>query len=296
MAGAGVGGWKALLALQRAAGEARTRSSASSTPWPGSSTSARADLAASNEQVQLLDDRSRAEEGDHRQARNGDGPAQAAAPHRPAARGRPDGRTPRRARSTSTVEFFEVNDEGDPIGNDRRQKFEIVGDRVYVECLVAKFDDKYVEENDLDRNTAICLFQRIFGEHQEPKDGFAIDQIGSSPDVVRPRTARRRSSRSASGTTSGSIANNPAKAAELGIRAAHADAPSIRVQQGRDLRAGAADDRRVHAAAAEREPAATTADDRWRAANDVVAPSTRRASLRRSRAGRDCSDRRRRRA
>ena len=56
---------------------------------------------------------------------------------------------------------------------------------MYVECLVAKFDDKYVEQNALDRNTAICLFQRIFGEHQEPKDGFAIDQIGSSPGVVR---------------------------------------------------------------------------------------------------------------
>ena len=80
----------------------------------------------------------------------------------------------------TTLEFFEVNSEGAPIDEQRRQ-FEIEGDRVYVECLVAKFEDKYVEQADLDRATAICLFQRIFGEYQQPQDGFRIDEIGSSP-------------------------------------------------------------------------------------------------------------------
>jgi hypothetical protein len=131
---------------------------------------------------------------------------------------------------TTTVEFYEVDDAGKPI-DDRRQQFEIEGDRVYVECLVAKFDDRFVEENDLDRHTAVCLFQRIFGEHQEPKDGFAIDQCGLS----HTSTAR-------SGEVSDlekkiwadfwAIANDPAKARELGIRAAHADAPSIKAEPG----------------------------------------------------------------
>jgi hypothetical protein len=133
-------------------------------------------------------------------------------------------------RVTTTVEFYEVNDEGAPIGA-RRQKFEIEGDRVYVECLVAKFDDKYVEENDLDRHTAVCLFQRIFGEHQEPKDGFAIDQVGSSPTSYA-RGGDMSEFEKRIWDDFWTIANDPKKAAELGIRAAHADAPSIKVRPG----------------------------------------------------------------
>jgi hypothetical protein len=131
---------------------------------------------------------------------------------------------------TTTVEFYEVNDEGAPVG-DRRQKFEIKGDRVYIECLVAKFDDKYVEENDLDRHTAVCLFQRIFGEHQEPKDGFAIDQVGTSPTSYE-RGGEMSEFEKKIWEDFWTIANDPAKARELGIRAAHADAPSIKVRPG----------------------------------------------------------------
>ena len=57
----------------------------------------------------------------------------------------------------TTVEFYEVNADGAPI-DERRKKFEIEGEHIYVECLVAKFDDQYVEKADLDRSTAICLF------------------------------------------------------------------------------------------------------------------------------------------
>jgi hypothetical protein len=133
-------------------------------------------------------------------------------------------------RVTTTIEFYEVNEEGAPI-DDRRQKFEIDGDRVYIECLVAKFDDKYVEENDLDRRTAVCLFQRIFGEHQEPEEGFAIDQVGSAPTSYA-RGGEISEFEQRIWRDFWTIANDPAQAAELGIRAAHADAPSIYVRKG----------------------------------------------------------------
>ena len=132
-------------------------------------------------------------------------------------------------RITSTVEFYEVDDAGNPASK-KRQRFEIVGDRVYVECLVVKFDDKYIEQNVLDRNTAICLFQRIFGEHQEPKDGYPIDQIGTSP-ASYARYGETSEFERRIWTDFWKIANNPARAAQLGIRAAHADAPSIRVRK-----------------------------------------------------------------
>jgi hypothetical protein len=130
----------------------------------------------------------------------------------------------------STIEFYEVDDDGQPASG-KRQKFEIVGDRVYVECLVVKFDDKYVEQNVLDRNTAICLFQRIFGEHQEPKDGFPIDQVGTSP-ASYARYGETSEFEKRIWADFWNISDNPARAAELGIRAAHPDAPSIRVRKG----------------------------------------------------------------
>lgn len=130
----------------------------------------------------------------------------------------------------STIEFYEVGDDGAPISDERRT-FKIAGDRVYVECLVAKFEDKYVEQADLDRSTAVCLFQRIFGEYQEPQEGYPLDNIGGSPTAAaqgKPVSEFEQRIWSDFWT----LANNREKAAELGIRAAHADAPSIRVENG----------------------------------------------------------------
>jgi hypothetical protein len=137
---------------------------------------------------------------------------------------------PETGRPRTEVEFFEVNEEGAPI-DERRQKFIIDGDRIYVECLLAKFDDKYIEANDLDRRTAICLFQRIFGEFQEPQDGFEIDQVGSAPTSYA-RGGEMSEFEKRIWKDFWTFANDPEEAAKLGIRAVHADAPSLRVKKG----------------------------------------------------------------
>lgn len=134
-------------------------------------------------------------------------------------------------RVETTVEFYEVNAEGAPIGAEPRT-FTIDGDRVYIECLVAKFDDRYVEQNDLDRGTAICLFQRIFGEYQEPTTGFELDESGTSPTSYA-RGGEMSEFEKRIWRDFWQLANDPQAAAELGIRAAHADAPSIRVEPDR---------------------------------------------------------------
>lgn len=139
-------------------------------------------------------------------------------------------KNPDSERVTTTIEFYEVNDDGAPI-SDRRKQFEIEGDRVYVECLVAKFEDKYVEAADLDRSTAICLFQRVFGEYQEPQEGFQLDEIGSSPTSYA-RGGKTSEFEQRIWEDFWEIASDPEKAAEIGIRAAHADAPSTRVRKG----------------------------------------------------------------
>jgi len=130
----------------------------------------------------------------------------------------------------TTVEFYEVNDEGAPLSSKRRT-YKIEGDRIYVECLVAKFEDQYVERSDLDRATAICLFQRIFGEFQQPQEGFELDEVGSRPTSYA-RGGKVSEFEQQIWNDFWNIANDPHKAAEIGIRAAHADAPSTQVRKG----------------------------------------------------------------
>jgi len=131
----------------------------------------------------------------------------------------------------TTVDFFEVNDEGAPI-DDRRRRFKVAGDQIYVECLVAKFEDKYIEHSDLERSTAICLFQRIFGEYQQPQEGFELDKIGSRPTSYA-RGGQMSDFEKQIWADFWNIANDPQQATKLGIRAAHADAPSTRVRKGK---------------------------------------------------------------
>jgi hypothetical protein len=130
----------------------------------------------------------------------------------------------------SRVSFVETNDEGHGIGAPR--EFEIAGDMVYVDYLVAKFDDEYVEQADLDRGTAICLFQRIFGENQEPSEGFELDRVGSRPTAYA-RGGSISEFEQQIWDDFWTIANDPERAKQIGIRAAHGNAASIRVKPGK---------------------------------------------------------------
>lgn len=130
----------------------------------------------------------------------------------------------------TTIEFYEVNEEGAPI-DEQRRRFEIEGDRIYIECLVAKFEDRYIEQADLERSTAICLFQRIFGENQEPKQGYQLDEVGSSPTSYA-RGGKISEFEQKIWDDFWNIASDRKKAAAIGIRAAHAIAPSTQVRKG----------------------------------------------------------------
>src|SRR5262245_8958284 len=77
---------------------------------------------------------------------------------------------------SSLIEFVELNDEGHPI--DTPRQFTIRGDVVYIDGWVVKFEDKYVEQADLERGTSLLLFKRIFGSGQKPDDGYPLDEFG----------------------------------------------------------------------------------------------------------------------
>ena len=156
--------------------------------------------------------------------------AEAASPVEPGADA--DAATPAEqptANVITKIEFVEVNGNGDPIGEPRQ--FDIKGDMVYIDYLRVTFDDKYIEESDLDRSTAIALFQRIFGEHQEAAEGFTLDEVGSRPTAYGRGTEMSEFEKKIWGDF-WLIANEPERAAQLGINAAHSNAVGMRVRPG----------------------------------------------------------------
>ncbi len=134
---------------------------------------------------------------------------------------------------SSLIEFVELNDEGHPI--DTPRQFRIRGDIVYVDGWVVKFEDKYVEQADLERGTSLLLFKRIFGSGQKPDDGYPLDEIGSAPKAYarggKPSDFERKI-----WDDFWNIANDSEKAKQLGIRAAHGGAPFMKVEKGKSYR------------------------------------------------------------
>lgn len=228
MAGAGVGGWKAYSLYNEPQQKLEAKQRELDT-IVGQLASARTDLAASSEKVQLLTTEVELKKAVISKLETAMGFLKLR--HRIARLDVVDQTTDEATGEIkSTVAFTEVDEDGKPISK-TPQKFEIAGDRVYIECRVVKFDDKYVEQNTIDRNTAICLFDRIFGEHQEPREGYPIDSASSSP-ASYARYSEPSDFEKKIWADFLTLANDPAKAKELGIRAAHWDAPSIQVRKG----------------------------------------------------------------
>lgn len=134
---------------------------------------------------------------------------------------------------STLVEFVELNDEGHPI--DMPKQFRIRGDIVYIDGWVVKFEDKYIEQADLERGTSLLLFKRIFGSGQKPDDGYPLDEVGSAPRAYA-RGGKMSEFEKKIWDDFWAIANDPERARQLGIRAAHGGAPFMKVEKGRSYR------------------------------------------------------------
>jgi hypothetical protein len=140
---------------------------------------------------------------------------------------------PATGKVVSVIQFQELNEQNQPVGEPRQ--FSVQGDMVYVDSWVVKFEDKYIEKAEIDRASSLVLFRRIFGEYQEPKDGFALDTSGSRPEVYS-RGGKMSDLEKKIWEDFWTVASDEARQTELGIRAAHGDAPSIRVKKGKVYR------------------------------------------------------------
>ncbi len=130
----------------------------------------------------------------------------------------------------SQLEFVELSPQGEHLS--KPKQMELLGDLIYIDNWIIKFDDRYVEKGDIERGTSLCLFRRVFSEDTLPAEGITLDEVG-----MRPQAYSRGGVMSEFETKLWGdfweFANDPKKAAEMGIRAANGEAVSIKVREGK---------------------------------------------------------------
>ena len=130
----------------------------------------------------------------------------------------------------SQLEFVELSPQGEPLS--KPKQVELLGDLIYVDNWIIKFDDRYVEKGDIERGTSLCLFRRVFSEDTLPSEGITLDEVGMRPQAYSRGGAMSEFEKKLWGDF-WEFANDPKKAAEMGIRAANGEAVSIKVREGK---------------------------------------------------------------
>ena len=81
----------------------------------------------------------------------------------------------------TTFSFTELDPSEEPYG--QKRVFTIEGCCLYIDSMVIKFEDKYIEKGDDFKGKALCLIRRLFSEKIRPDDGFSIDPEGQTPEA-----------------------------------------------------------------------------------------------------------------
>lgn len=133
-------------------------------------------------------------------------------------------------RVTTTVLFTEYDRDGQPLGPG--QEIVLEGKQIYLETFVIKFDDDYVEAGEFLRGTSLCLFRRMFSEAVAPQDGAELDESGSQPFAYNGGDGEDELFHAELWQHFWDYANDPDAAAAKGVRAIHAEAPSVEAREG----------------------------------------------------------------
>jgi hypothetical protein len=106
---------------------------------------------------------------------------------------------------------------------------EAVGDLVYFEALVVKFEPHLVGEGDPARGTSLALFRRIFGECQAPESVPDLDRTARPPipDSHQPSPLHDQLWR-----RFWEMVDDPQVAATYGVRVAQCEAPAVPLRAG----------------------------------------------------------------
>jgi hypothetical protein len=131
------------------------------------------------------------------------------------------------------VDYWEVSQSGDvAVGNVR--PFRLKGDKLYVDCWVVQFEDKYVENADALRNASLCVMKSIWGDLDGPNQGHSLDEeaSGEIPVVYQSEHGVNEFEKKI-WTDFWGVSNDPVKQKEMGIRASHGQVNYMKVEQGK---------------------------------------------------------------
>ena len=131
-------------------------------------------------------------------------------------------------RTLTTIEFIELDRQGHPLPS---RRFVLEDEVIFFDGLVIKFDHEHVATGDALRGRNLVLFRRIFGEHQQPAEGYWIDPKGDVPNIYRvnpePGTLERKL-----WSRFWDYATNPDLAAKQGVRVAQGEAVYAPMRRG----------------------------------------------------------------
>jgi len=121
----------------------------------------------------------------------------------------------------NTLRFTEVDADGNPLGPSR--DIQLAGDEVYLDMLVIKFEDNYVEKGDPLKGHSLVLMRRLFTNRIKPDDGYALDKPGMAPESYAAEKAQTPFEKEL-WTKFWEMANDQKLAEKMGVKAVHGQA------------------------------------------------------------------------
>ena len=126
------------------------------------------------------------------------------------------------------VTFTEVDRDGRTIGSER--EYTLLGHTFFIDCWVAQFDDKYIEQADPLRSASIFTFKRIYGDENKPAEGYSLEDFSKPAGIYAESEASEFAKKI--WADFGNVCNDLNKQAELGIRAVNGQANYLPPEEG----------------------------------------------------------------
>lgn len=131
------------------------------------------------------------------------------------------------------VRFTEIDSEGNPVGMSR--DFTLSGEKLYIDCWIVSFEDKYVEEADPLRSASLCVFKSIYGEIDGPVAAKSLDedsvQYGRPPGIYNDNL--KNEFEEGIWSDFWRVCNDAEMQEQLGIRASYGQANYVLAEAGR---------------------------------------------------------------
>jgi hypothetical protein len=109
---------------------------------------------------------------------------------------------------------------------------EVVGERVYVEAAVIKFDYDAVGSGDPAKKESLAMFHRLFGDRQRPVDGFDLRRREPPVDTSKAAQESSAALQRRLWQRFQELVDDPTLAARYDVRVAQSEAPSVKVRPG----------------------------------------------------------------